>query len=256
MRKKKNRKFSKRDFKFLIPGLYVRILSLVLIFLGIAVFVIYISSLGIFEVDTIKTNINVDRDIVKEMNGKSIISVDIKAIYKKIRRRHPEVKEIYVRKMFPSTLAIEALKRKPFAQLKEDGFYVLDNEGVVLEKRSQIPYPGIFTIEFGSYNGPIRVGKTVNDKRLYSAYELIGELKKSGLMDRFKINTINATAFYNISFFMNDVNVIMGKGNFHKKLGLLKHLLDRKFNNKIDSMRYIDLRYVSSDDNIYIGNKR
>jgi len=256
MRKKRNRKYNKKKLKFSSPLVYTKIIILLLVLLGIVTLAVYIFSLSIFQIDTIETNINIDRDIIKEIRGASIISVDTKTIYKRIKKRHPEIKEVHIKKMFPSTLAIDALKRKPFAQLKEDGFYVLDEEGVILKKRRQSPYPGIFTIEFGSYRGPLSIGRTVDDKRLYLAYKLIKELERSGLTAKFRINTINATTPYSMSFFMDGVNIIIGKDNFRKKIGLLKNLLNKKFNNKIDSMRYIDLRYASSDDNIYIGNKR
>jgi len=256
MRKKRNRKFSRKQHPFFTPGLYTKIINTILLLLGIAALVIYIFSLDIFQVDTIETNISVDRDVVNEIKGQSLISIDVRSIYRKISKRHPEIKEVYIKKKFPSTLVIDALRRKPFAQVKEDGFYVLDKDGVILEKRRRKPCPGIFIIELGGYRGPFGIGKTIHDKRLYLAYRLIEGLKKSGLANKFKINTINASASYSVSFFMNGVNIIVGKGNFHKKLSLLKDLLDRKFNNKVDSIRYIDLRYASSDDNIYIGNKR
>jgi len=256
MRKKRSRKFNKKRREFLTPGVYVKAINTILLLLGVVSLVVYISSMGIFQVDTIETNISIDRDIVKEIKGQSIISVDVKSIYKKINKRHPEIKEVYIKKRFPSTLVIDVLRRKPFAQIKEDGFYVLDEDGVILDKRRQKPYPGIFTIELGDYKGSFNIGKTVNDKRLHLAYGLIRELKKSGIINEFKVNTINAASYHSISFFMDDVNIIMGRGNFGRKLSLLKNLLEKRFNNKIDSMRYIDLRYASSDDNIYIGNKR
>jgi len=256
MRKKRNRKFNKKQRQLFTPRVYTKIINTLLLLLGIAALVVYISSLGIFQVDTIETNISVDRDVVKEIKGQSLVSIDVRPIYRKISKRHPEIKEVYIKKKFPSTLVIDALRRKPFAQLKEDGFYVLDKDGVVLEKRRQNPYPGIFIIELGDYRGSFNIGKTVHDKRLYLAYRLIRELKKSGLINKFKIDTINAASLHSVSFFMGDVNIIVGKDNFHKKLSLLENLLDRKLNNKMDSIRYIDLRYASSDDNIYIGNKR
>jgi len=256
MRKKKNRRFNKSKHRLFTPWLYIKVSGLVLLFSGIAILVIRIPTLRMFKIDTIKANINIDQDIMKKIKGASIISIDAKIIHNQIRRRHPEVKEIHVTKMFPSVLIVEALKRKPFVQLKKDAFYVLDEERVVLERRSQNPYPGIFTIELGNCNVSFNVGSQVCDKRLYLAYELIKELKQSDLMSKFKITSINATKPYSILFFIDDVEIIIGKGDFRNKIRPLEKLLDKKFSNKTDSIRYIDLRFASSDNNIYIGYKR
>ncbi len=256
MRKKRNKRSNnigkKRRIAFLSIG---KIFSVFLVIGGLLFFSFKLFSSSLFKVDTIETNINIGKDIEKEIEGKSIFHINTDMVRSKILKRHRDIKEVCVRKVFPSLIKIEAAKRIPFAQIKKDGFYLLDKERVLLKRRLKSPYPDVFIIEIDDYNSSLEEGITVKDKRIELAYSLIDALDKSGLVERYKINTINATLPYSISFFINDVNIIVGEGDFNRKLFLLKRLLEKRFNNKVDSLRYIDLRYATSDDNIYVGNR-
>jgi len=209
-----------------------------------------------FKIDKIDSNIELERSLNKTIKGKSIFNLDIENIYKKLRDKHPEFKKIEIQKVFPSTLKIKIVKREPFAQIKKDGFYLIDEEYMVLNRTIHNSYEDLLIIELGDYPGSIREGKFMRDKRLTLACRLIRELKNNQLMDKFEIKNINASSISSISFFINDVNIIVGGGDYRKKLFLLNNLLENKFDNDISMLSYIDLRYASSSENIYIGNKR
>ncbi len=254
MRKKRSKKFKERR-KFIPLSNIVKIFLIFVTLGGIFFLSFQIASLPTFNINTITSNIEIGKNIEDQIKGKLIFSIKVEALRSKIIKKYPNIKDVSIVKVFPSTLRIKAEKREPFVQLKKDGFYILDEERVLLKKRCPTPYPNIFIIELGDYNFPLEIGKAINDRRLVSVYQLIKELKKSSLIHRFNINTISATSLYTISFFIKDVNIIVGEGNFSKKLFLLERLLEKKFSNKIDSLRYIDLRHASTDGDIYVGNK-
>ena len=256
MRKKRNRKSNSIGKKKRITPLGIGKIFFVFLVTGALLFFSFkLFSSSLFKIENIEANIDIDKDIKKEIKGKSIFHVDTEMIRGKLLRRHRGIKEVYVRKVFPSFIKIYAEKRIPFAQIKKDGFYLLDKERVLLKRRLKSPYPDAFIIEIDDYDSSLEEGRIVKDKRIELAYSLIDELNKSGLLEKYKISTINATLPYSISFFIDNVNIIMGEGDFKRKLFLLKRLLENRYNNKVDSLRYIDLRYATSDDNIYVGNR-
>ena len=112
-------------------------------------------------------------------------------------------------------------------------------------------FEGFLIVELGNYRKALKKGHTINDVRLEMAFRLMRQLKDTSLTDKFDIISINATNVDSISFYMDEVSVIIGRDKYKDKLVLLKELVSNKFNNKISDLRSIDLRFASSIENIY-----
>ncbi|MCM8827375.1 MAG: cell division protein FtsQ/DivIB, partial [Candidatus Omnitrophica bacterium] len=192
--------------------------------------------------------------IINFIQGKSLLNLDLEFIYNQLITKHPEYKSVMIRKIFPSTLVINVVKRYPFAQIRKDGFYLLDEEGVVLSNVSFIPYEDLIIVDMSNYNLGIRRGKVIKEERLLLAFDLIRALRKVGLIENYDIERIDANNLNEIYFLIGDIKVIVGKGNYEDKLFVLKNLLGNKLKNS-SSLGYIDLRYSSFNENIYVGNK-
>ena len=65
----------------------------------------------------------------------NILLFDINALQERLQAI-PWVKSVQVRKVFPSSLKVNVLERKPFALLEDGGFALIDEDGVVLERDS------------------------------------------------------------------------------------------------------------------------
>jgi len=106
------------------------------------------------------------------------------------------------------------------------------------------------------YYGTLYRGNRVNNKSVVVSLSLIEALKRSALSRKFSIREINASSPLSISFLLGKVNVIIGDDDFDKKLHVLDKFLEKKFHYNISSLRYIDLRYCSEGNNIYLGYRR
>ncbi|MCJ7679257.1 MAG: FtsQ-type POTRA domain-containing protein, partial [Candidatus Aminicenantes bacterium] len=63
----------------------------------------------------------------------NILLLDIQNL-RSLIRRNSLVKEVIIRKIFPATLQVEVAQRIPAAYLEKTGRYLIDREGVVIEK--------------------------------------------------------------------------------------------------------------------------
>lgn len=245
-RKKRFNRFNLNPLKFT-----VFFVSFLVIVMSSIYFYKTIANSGCFIVDRIDSAVDINRNIEKLAIGKKLFDVNIASMHRKITKQHPEIKKVLVKRVFPSTIKIDVVKRIPVAQFKKDGFYLLDEEFVVLDRPKKNPYQGFMIVELGDYRKIIYKGRIIDDLRLDLAFRLIKELKRSSLTKEFNIVSINAASSDGVSFFLDKVNVIVGRDKFRDKLFLLKELMLNRFNNNLSDLRSIDLRFASSIENIY-----
>jgi cell division septal protein FtsQ len=112
MRRKKSRQRRVRKIDFR-PQYFIWAFIVLVLIGGILFWSHRLSGLGLFKVDSIKANLEIDKRITKMAMGKSIFNVNIEDIYKQLQYRHPEFKDIKVQKIFPSTIKITVIRRRP-----------------------------------------------------------------------------------------------------------------------------------------------
>jgi len=225
-------------------------LLLILTFFLISFLKNKIVNMECFRIKNIDTILPLDK-LHKRIIGRSIFTVDMGKIYRRISANYPGYKKIQIIKEFPNTLKINAEKRLPFVQLKSRKYYLLDREFVVLGECSE-PYPTLLIIETGDYKGRLERGEMIKNRKLVKAFELVEELEKSKFIQRFKINLINVANLESLFLLVGDVKIILGEGDFKNKLLILDSLVKKKFNDNLSSISYIDLRYKKT----YVGYKR
>lgn len=209
-----------------------------------------------FKVKEIRCNIELDvnlKALIKNYAlGRQLFNVDIKKVYHQIARSHPEYKEIHILREFPASLKIEVKLRKPFAQIKAKGFYLIDREGVIVSDASYEPFSAFIPIEITDRNIYLQRGSLIKDERLTLAFNLIKEFRNSKFLRKIPVILINTTSPQATYFVIYDTKVIIGMNDFDKKLSILEHVIIRQLKNDISSSEYIDLRYQK----IYLGIKR
>jgi cell division septal protein FtsQ len=90
------------------------------------------------------------RSMVQESAGAArwgnILLLDLNRARRDVES-NPWVKEARTRKVFPAGLAIEVIPRRPAALLQKDSFFLIDEEGAVIEQagRSALPDLPVFT---------------------------------------------------------------------------------------------------------------
>jgi cell division septal protein FtsQ len=211
-----------------------------------------ISTSKFFTVRSVKTDVEITPEIENMMLGKSLFKVNTKGIYNAVTAMYPEYKNVHIIKQFPSQVRIEVNMRKPVAQIKGDLYYRIDKEGYILDDGQDTRYSKLIPIEIARYNRGLKKGSQISDERLTKALELIKLIKKSTLPDKYIIDLVNPTSLAALYFVVDNTKVILGKGNFDKKLKIFNNLLKEKFNDNLSSVEYVDLRYKK----VYVGYRR
>jgi cell division protein FtsQ len=65
------------------------------------------------------------------VTGKNIFLLDLENLSVRLAR-HPWIQTVSVRKVFPQNIVVDVIERKPYARIKLDQVYVMDNFGVLL----------------------------------------------------------------------------------------------------------------------------
>ncbi|MCX5693054.1 MAG: cell division protein FtsQ/DivIB [Candidatus Omnitrophica bacterium] len=180
----------------------------------------------------------------KDVLGSNIFLVDLKNFKDRIELKHPELRDIVVRRALPNKLIVQARRRLPVAQIYGDRLYLIDKDGVFLTdtKNSGEGIPLISGIRVSPFRGS-SVQKEKINKALFLIYALSVNRKLSG----YKIKTIDIADSRNISFFLNasdaeKVEIKIGESEFNKRLDVLATVLEQ-LGRDIDRVKYIDLRF-------------
>ncbi|UCC94626.1 MAG: FtsQ-type POTRA domain-containing protein [Candidatus Omnitrophota bacterium] len=252
MRRVRRKKF-KIKFKVSPKVLIGLILSCVVLAACIyAAIRIHKSSVFRISEDNINCNIELARGIKHKIINKSLFTINIQQIRRQILKNNPEYKEVSFVKKFPASLEIYIEKREPIAQLSARDFFLLDKEGVVLKEGYGKPFTKFIAIEIDDLRSPFKKGDVIDDARLKDAFDLIARLKKGRILDDFEVKTINATNVQTLYFTIGNVKIVMGEGEWGRKIYVLAKLLKDELKDNFGSVKYIDLRYKK----VYVGYKR
>lgn len=205
-------------------------------------FLISWDKLNVQKVEVVSGKPEIQEEIQRFLEGKSlgnILLLDISLLQEKFTA-HRWIKEVRVRKILPSTLKIEAKVRSPIALLKLDNIYLIDREGVLLEK-----------IEKGEkVNLPLLIdsNKFKNDQKekFQLAWECLYSLSPD---EKEQIEVLDLTEYENISVRLKNcrTTLILGNERFSQKLRLYSQLRARL--ERFGELEYVDLRF---HDRLYI----
>ena len=85
------------------------------------------------------------------------------------------------------------------------------------------------------------------------SFELIEVISRNDdLDDELKVKLINARLPEAMYMLIDGIKVIVGQGNFERKIGILHKTMQETLKDKLTLVKYIDLRHKK----IYIGYKR
>lgn len=236
---------------------------IILIGLGYA---IYTASVFKVKETDIRSNMPLGRGLKERIKEKSLFSLDIKSISASLLKANPEYKEIYVYREFPSSVVVEAIKRIAFAQIKDRRYYPVDQEAVIINEGKLKPLAGLIPLEIGEHRRSLRKGSNVKSKELKLAFSLIDALKSEGFLEsKSQVKLINSSQLEAVYFIFaqkdfqgqnrsldEGIKIIIGKGDFKRKVKLFKELITQELKGKMSSVNYIDLRFKR----VYMDFKR
>jgi cell division septal protein FtsQ len=156
------------------------------------------------------------------------------------------IKEVQVRKLFPSSLKIKIQERHPVALLKKENenLYLIDEEGVELRKINSAEYEH-FPLLIDSNN----FEKDYNEK-LTIAWECLRSLSPS---EKGQIKALDLTEYGNVTIQFKEIEakLILGSDQFSQKLKLYQSFCDQL--EQYGALEYVDLRIP---DRLYIKPKK
>jgi len=266
MARKKRKKYKKQaDFKFSPKAIWITsvvvVLAFVLFGLGYLTY-----ELEVFKIKgySIKSNVPLKSSLKEKMRNKSLFDLDIKSISSQLLKDNPEYKEVWVKKAFPNFVMVDIEKRIFYCQIKGRKFYPIDKEAIVLSNGENSPYKSIIPIEIGLQK-IFKKGDKVKDKNLSCVFDLIEELRKASLAESIGVKLIDSSDIEALYFLIDmqdkkkkqgytqgGIKVIIGYQDFQKRLELLKQLIRGELKEKLNLVKYIDLRHKK----VYVGFMR
>jgi len=266
MARKKRKKYKKqKDFKLNPKTVWIAavVVILILILLGLG-YLVYKAEAFKIKGYSIKSNVALKTSLKEKMRNQSLFDLDIKSISQQLLKENPEYKEVWVKKSFPNFVLVDVQKRKFYCQIKGRKFYPIDKEAIVLSNGEALPYKDIIPVEIGSQK-IFKKGDKVKDENLSYVFNLIEELAKANLAQSIQIELIGSSdieAFYFLikwqekkekpNYAPASIKVIIGYRDFKKRLELLKQLIEGELKEKLNLVKYIDLRHKK----VYVGFMR
>ncbi|MBD3246486.1 MAG: FtsQ-type POTRA domain-containing protein [Candidatus Omnitrophica bacterium] len=250
-RKRRKRKSQRKKLRippkiFLWTGIGIGILATIIV-IGRAVY-----KSDAFLITRVVVDEPLDKRVERELLGRSLFRIPLQEIQRDLMEEYPELKAIRIVKQFPSTVSIQVRPRKPVAQWKTTRYYLMGREGVVLDSGRDEPYSEYVVIETNGYRGRISKGMQIDDRALQGALSLAEIIQSSSFLREYTVRTINASQLPALSFSLGGINVMVGEGDWRKKIALLQTLLEEKIRENLSAVKYIDLRYQK----VYVGYKR
>jgi cell division septal protein FtsQ len=174
---------------------------------------------------------------------RNIFRLDLKYIEEYLRRSNPDARDIIVGIKPPDTLAIRMKSRRPIAVIRGEKYYPIDEDGVVLSGIHAASLKELPVIEGIDVRSESKKGARSSSRNLKLAIELIKELRRSGFITRYGVDTIDAGDPRNLSFYLrNGVEIKIGFEDFKERLAMLDGTL-RDPRLVMDRIKYIDLRF-------------
>jgi cell division septal protein FtsQ len=239
-----------------LAGLIVRLIPLVLILAIIAIAgkmsVSLLFDSDIFKVKDIRVigenQDDVVADITKNLNSAkktNIFKVDIKKYESDISQRHPEFKDLRVRRILPDALEVSYIIRKPYLQVECGSIYLASDDAVILPGHpasKDANMPTVTGISVTSKKGIFALDYN-NTKALKKAIALFKEIASSSFSKEYKVTKIDMHDLSNPSLYMDDATRIeIGESSFRSKERVLAEAL-KDLELKGKKAKMIDLRF-------------
>jgi len=186
--------------------------------------------------------LSVKEDITQFFRGKSLGNLMLldMGMIKKALLSHPWIKDVHVRRSFPSTVKIDIKERQPAALMKSEALYLIDREGVKLQKVDPA-HPGAYPILTDTRHFQKHVSAKLN-----LAWDCLDSLEA---VRKMAVEVIDLTEYGNAKVKLKNSPtwIIFGSGDFKRKIEFL-----HAHQNTVQSygaLEYVDLRFK---DRLYL----
>lgn len=182
--------------------------------------------------------------------GENLITLDLIGVQEVIKRKHPEFKEVRVRRVLPNRVEVNVRRRTPVAQAALSKYIQIDKDMVILPGSSGTPFKNLTIIE-GSRPPKlgIRVGAPVDDPAAKKALRLAEIVKRSSILKNHVLTKVDISDPANLLLVIDgDIEIRIGGSHFIERLKILDQTLKTVELDRA-KIRYIDLRF----DDVVVG---
>lgn len=184
----------------------------------IAVLITLCLTLPIFNIKTIsiKGNSMVSTEEIESIigvsRGSNIFNFRKGSIVDKLRS-NPYIYDVDVKREFPNKLAVNVDERKlAFYIPSEEGYNIIDEEGIYLENRESIEGIPLVKLEGITLDKSLEAGKPIieeenNLKAITTIYKF---LTVNNLFEKYNVTTIQPNDFIDMKLYINDFYVVLG----------------------------------------------
>jgi len=144
------------------------------------------------------------------VTGKNIFLMDLENLSTRLAR-HPWIQSVSVRKVFPQDIVVNVKERKPYARIKLDRVYVMDNFGVLLSPEAS-DYRNLPLIIQPWSGEKIALGQNVALEGVIQSLQTMHYLNKMSFFADNPIKTADVDDFSRVTFTTGDdrLKIIMG----------------------------------------------
>ena len=158
---------------------------------------------------------------------------------------NPLVRKAEVKRFFPRTLSIVITERKPFAQIKNGPYFMLDKEAVAIPPTARTPFADLPLIVVTDLK-PVVVGKRCVSAGLDISLQFLKLLAEEGFLEKHKITRIQAGDLKNIFLLVDQSPEVRFRWEdveeLKEKIGWLEEVLE-EIKGEREKVKYIDLRF-------------
>jgi cell division protein FtsQ len=199
-------------------------------------FLITWEKLNIREIEISCQKEDVRQDIKRFMSRKylgNILLLDIKRLQARLAA-HQWIKDVHIRKIFPSTIRIETQERIPVAILVKEKYFLVDKEGILLQEISPSDWPDLPLLT------DINRFQRDFDMKLALAWDCLESL---GEAEREQVSVMDLSEYENVSIRLKESEIWLKLGHeqFYEKLQLFRD--NTVLFQKYGPLEYIDFRF-------------
>lgn len=166
---------------------------------------ILVSGLVNLSEDSVKTTTKLEK-------GTNIFKVRTKKIEKELEK-NPYILKATINRKYPNKLAIAINERKiAFYTEISGGFYVIDDKGVVLEKKDSIEGIQALRIE-GIDETCLKIGepiKNIDEDKIKGICNIYEFLKENSLFEKYTIIKLEVNDFIDLKLYVNNLQIKLG----------------------------------------------
>lgn len=208
----------------------------------------YVFSSPRFNIAKLSSNAAVDYRLPQKTN---IFALDVAKVGRDLRKRHPEYQSVIAVREFPDTLRIEVVKRDAVLQIEQDGYYLVDKNGVVISLKLPEPADTVVLQPPFKASDTVALGVKVRFERFDDAVALALAIRAHN-GNHFRLGELWVNGSTDLRFTVENIEVRVGRGDYEPKIAKLFEQVLPKFNRDFAKIEYIDLRF----DDYVIGYKK